>query len=123
MQIVIELDEEEYRDWVDNGKPIFINRLCGALYHGIPLPKGHGRLIDGDKLFSDMQNGIYAGNYEEGYEKYGHILNMDDCLEEVEVADTIIPADNIIKCPNCGIEQYNDKEYCMDCGAKLEESE
>lgn len=44
-----------------------------------------------------------------------------------EMAKTISEArkgaDSTIICPNCGIEQYNDKEYCMDCGAKLEESE
>lgn len=48
MQIVIDLDEKEFRDFVDNGKPISMNRLCGALYHGIPLPKRHGDLIDRD---------------------------------------------------------------------------
>jgi len=24
------------------------------------------------------------------------------------------------KCPNCGIEQFADKEYCPDCGANME---
>lgn len=37
MQIVIELNEEEFKDFVDNGKDIPLNRLCGALYHGTPL--------------------------------------------------------------------------------------
>ena len=50
MQIVIELDEEEFKDFVDNGKDIPLNRLCGALYHGIPLPNGHGDLIDRKEL-------------------------------------------------------------------------
>ncbi len=37
VKIVIEIDEEEFKDFVDNGKPISMNRLCGALYHGTPL--------------------------------------------------------------------------------------
>ena len=97
MQIVIEIDEYTYKD-IKNGKAYSSYRDVPqesilAIADGTPLPKGHGRLIDGDKLFSDMENGIYAGLYEEGYEHYGHILNMDDCLDEVKAADTIIPAD------------------------------
>lgn len=95
MQIVIDIPKEQYENLakiVNSGKePLgYCERV---VMRGTPLQMGHGRLIDGDKLFSDMQNGIYAGLYEEGYEKYGHILNMDDCLEEVEAADTIIQAD------------------------------
>lgn len=37
MQIVIELDEDEFKDFVDNGKDIPLNHLSGALYHGTPL--------------------------------------------------------------------------------------
>ena len=37
---------------------------------GTPLPKGHGRLGDLDALEKEMINGIKAGNYEEGYERY-----------------------------------------------------
>lgn len=94
MRIVIDIPNELYNS-------VLNETYCGSLYeelkNGIVLPKGHGRLIDGDKLFSDMQNGIYAGLYEEGYEEYGHILNMDDCLEEVEAADTIIQADKEVE--------------------------
>ena len=37
MQIVIELDEEEYKDFVYSGTDIPPYRLYGALYHGTPL--------------------------------------------------------------------------------------
>lgn len=57
------------------------------------LPEGHGRLIDADKLKVELEYGIRAGNYEEGYEKYAHINDMDDCVEAVVYADTIIEAD------------------------------
>lgn len=68
---------------------MLLNALCGA----VTIPKGHGRLIDGSKLKVKLECGIRAGNYEEGYEKYAHINGMDDCIDAVEYADTIIEAD------------------------------
>lgn len=64
-----------------------------AIQHGVPLPKGHGRLGDLDALEKEIVNGIKAGNYEEGYETFAHINDMDDCIECVKYADTIIEAD------------------------------
>lgn len=53
----------------------------------------HGRLIDADALEQEMINGIKAGNYEDGYDDYPNINNMDDCVECVRYADTIIEAE------------------------------
>ena len=61
---------------------------------GTILPKGHGRIGDLDALEEEMVNGIKAGNYEDGYDNYPHINNVDDCVECVKYADTIIEADN-----------------------------
>lgn len=51
MKIVIDIDEEVYTDAI-KGIP---NGLCQysneAIRNGTPLPKGHGRLIDGDALY------------------------------------------------------------------------
>ena len=58
------------------------------------LPKGHGRIGDLDALEKEIINGINAGNFEEGCEAFAHINNMDDCIECVKYADTIIEADN-----------------------------
>lgn len=69
--------------------------LIRAVVNGTPLPKGHGRLIDADKLKVELECGIRAGNYEEGYEKYAHINNMDDCVDAIIYADTIIKADKL----------------------------
>ena len=53
MQIVIELDENEFievsRDYY-SGTP-FENRIFYAVANGTPLPKGHGRLGDLDYLY------------------------------------------------------------------------
>lgn len=56
MKIVIDIPEEIYL----NAKT---DMLCGtdvivnAIKNGIPLPKGHGRLIDGDELERRMKIG------------------------------------------------------------------
>lgn len=67
--------------------------LLNAFKNGTVLPKGRGRLIDGSKLKVEMECGVRAGNYEEGYEKYPHINSVDDCIDAVEYADTILEAD------------------------------
>lgn len=59
----------------------------------IEIKTPHGRLIDADELEQEMINGIRAGNYEDGYDNYPHINNMDDCVECVRYADTIIEAE------------------------------
>lgn len=43
--------------------------------------------IDKTKLLTDVNNGIKAGNFEEGYEQYQNINNMDDIIEAIEWAD------------------------------------
>lgn len=95
MQIVIEISEDDYKEVKEDtySGTLFENRVFSAIVNGTPLPKGHGRLIDGSKLKVELECGIRAGNYEEGYEKYAHINSMDDCVDAVEYADTIIEAD------------------------------
>ena len=60
----------------------------------VELPEKHGRLIDGDALVTEMTNGIRAGNFEDGYEKYQNINNIDDCVECVKYADVIVEAED-----------------------------
>ncbi len=61
--------------------------------HLTEVPEPHGDLVDRDILEQELINGIKAGNLEEGYEHYANINNMDDCVECVKYADTIIKAD------------------------------
>lgn len=70
-----------------------IEMLIRAFENGTPLPKGHGRLGDLDALEKEIINGIKAGNYEEGYETFAHINNMDDCVDCVRYAPTIIESE------------------------------
>ena len=95
MRIVIDIPEEVFDEIYNNNYYSLKGKaaLRVAVRNGIPLPKGHGRLGDLDALETKMVNGIRAGNYEEGYEHYPHINNMDDCVECVKYADTLIEAD------------------------------
>lgn len=40
--------------------------------------------IDKDKLVKELECGIRAGNYEDGYENYAHINDVDDCVDTVK---------------------------------------
>ena len=60
----------------------------------VEVPEPHGDLIDRDAVLKEMINGIKAGNYEEGYEHYPNINNMDDCVECVRYADAVIEAED-----------------------------
>lgn len=63
MQIVIDIPEEEF----ERCKKRFqmrINIMSNAIANGIPLPKGHGRLIDADKLpLDNIDDANYGSNY------------------------------------------------------------
>lgn len=79
MQIVIEIDEDLYemcRDCLGDA-----DNIEGIIANGTPLPKGHGRLIDADKLKTH-----YVGTeLDTDLEVY--------LLPTIENAPTIIEAD------------------------------
>jgi len=56
----------------------------------VELPP-HGRLGDLDALYAEISNGNKAYNGIEGYDgEYPNIANVDDCLEAIKYADTVI---------------------------------
>lgn len=85
IELIIRISEEDY-ERIKNSDDMNFN----VIKNGIPLPKQHGDLIDRSKLLVELECGIRAGNYEEGYEKYPHINDMDDCFDTVKYADAII---------------------------------
>ena len=94
MKIVIDVSEKAYNRFCQGYRfPDEVEEAIIAITDGTLLPKGCGRLIDADKLKVELECGIRAGNYEEGYEKYAHINDMDDCVDAVTYADTIVEAD------------------------------
>jgi len=95
IELVIKINEDAYKTIqrrVANPK-MMRDKVDIAIANGIPLPKGHGRLGDLDELEKEMANGIKAGLIIEGYEEYSNINDIDDCLECVKYAPTIIEAD------------------------------
>lgn len=59
----------------------------------IELPP-HGRLRDLDALYEEISNGNKAYNGIEEYDgKYPNIGNVDDCLDAIKYADTVIEAE------------------------------
>lgn len=43
--------------------------------------------IDREELKKELECGIRAGNYEDGYENYAHINDIDDCVDTVKYFD------------------------------------
>ena len=84
MQIMIEIPDVDYYDMINDGC-IYNYEIRKAIENGIPLPKGHGRLIDADKLgFTDFEILMCNGDYKEA-------LKM--LLEKIDNAPTIIEAE------------------------------
>jgi hypothetical protein len=64
MQILVEIDETDKQEidkllkgrgllLLDNAQ--LIKRAVLAVFHGTPLPKGHGRIADIDKVLEEMK--------------------------------------------------------------------
>ena len=82
MQIVIDIDEKDYDLYkVDDWN--IPKCLRDAIANGTPLPKGHGRLIDADELYLDIQT-------DEEMRLGEHLLWVK---ERVDNAPTVIEAD------------------------------
>lgn len=76
MKIVIDIDEEDY-EYIKKSKDSNFN----VIKNGTPLPKGHGRLIDADKLCEKCESKNFK---TDTYNDFIRILN------EIENAPTII---------------------------------
>ena len=59
MQIVIDISDIKYQ-WIKENPLTYDNEYCEAIRNGTPLPKGHGRLIDADKLIEEFEE-VCAG--------------------------------------------------------------
>ena len=80
MQVVINISDEDYKDLMGEEWVSALNDYQLMIRNGMPLPKGHGDLIDRDTFRSVVPTPI-----EDEY-KYVHKL--------INNAPIIIPADN-----------------------------
>ena len=78
MQIVIEIPEEDYIRLRDEGMFGNVTTFKRAVREGIPLPKGHGRLIDADVAVDGM---------EDDYE-YCEAINATPTIIEADRAES-----------------------------------
>lgn len=78
MQIVIDIDEETLQDLYDSR--YVSSHIKDVFRSATPLPKGHGRLIDADKI-------QFENNEFETYNDYSEAFNA------IYFAPTIIEAD------------------------------
>lgn len=93
MDIVISISEDTYKrhKWrVDHDT---CTELDIAVAKGVPLPKGHGRLIDADKFLKD--NEAYTGWILDSSDWGGENAYKDTLEDLVNDADTIIEADKV----------------------------
>ena len=106
MKLVIDIDDTEYQK-VLNGKWIG-NPLADYIEKGIPLPKGHGRLIDADLSIKhlrenycidcDRRRGMKNGKLTKRFvydigDAPCRACDIGDTFDYIEDAPTIIEAD------------------------------
>ena len=86
MKIVIDIPEEIYNHTQEYEVGGFNQendtKLFMAIKNGIPLPKGHGDLVDRDKVI-DLLN----------EQEYNYYTELDKVVDTVYEADAIIEAD------------------------------
>ncbi len=91
MQLVIDIDEDTYAECKGD---VYFPDTGGVLFdvvrNGTPLPKGHGRLGDLDKIKKEMQN------YHDDCAKTSKYtrLGFETAVEVVNDAPTIVEADS-----------------------------
>ena len=92
MQIVINISEESYKNIKEQvDKRDYPDMQIGrAITDGIPLPKGHGRLIDSDLLDTRLNFILnHTGGYKNTPIGTGIVIAMAENLD----AKTIVDAD------------------------------
>ena len=70
MELVIKIPEDEYRWIIKSDKTVFADIaskecMLHAIKNGIPLPKGHGRLGDLDKILKNAEEIYNASNMKD----------------------------------------------------------
>lgn len=53
MEIVIDIPDQKYK-WIIENPQTYTDELHDAIRNGTPLPKGHGRIADIDKVLQEM---------------------------------------------------------------------
>lgn len=87
IELVIKIAEEAYQGIVNANKAHgqwgndLLGILCAGIANGTQLPKGHGRLIDGDNIKTAFPSGEY--------------VRTESVRATIDHEDTIIEADKV----------------------------
>lgn len=83
IELVIKVDKDIAQGIIDgeNDAPRNIVRafqatIADAIKNGTPLPKGHGRLVDADRLYDDFEYADY--DFEETLEYAPTVIEADE---------------------------------------------
>lgn len=119
MQIVINMSEEKYKWLKENNPKADKNSIVGAIIYGIPLPKGHGRILD-EKDILDTENN--SGGWYDLVDMPEYIAGVKAIIEaDKEYEAEVITHGN---CMMCGKELTDGLFICKECGDKaIKESE
>lgn len=94
-KIVIDIDDKIYKDIKDGYTcPEYADEIINLIPDAIVLPKGHGRLIDGDKILDEIRKREEEPNYQHEGEDW--CVGMCMAESAIEFAPTIIEADKEI---------------------------
>ena len=88
MELVIKIPEEKYK-WICKNNPNATDdMIVGAIVHGTPLPKGHGRVIDLKmKKLEKIRNFIIDGVMREPAYMFSEKIRgtTDDDIDLIEI--------------------------------------
>ena len=91
MKIMIEMPDEEYNK-IKKCNNTYLTKMELYVKNGIPLPKGHGRLIDGNLLKKNICKWLRPSKPDEN-----EIVEVADVavstIAEIEEQPTIVEAD------------------------------
>ena len=93
MQIMIDIDENLYTRLFDNGNTNAVDMLkaCVAIRKGKPLPKGHGDLVDRNKIndrfydiWKELESYSNKPTYKELLDKWNMCLDTEIPIIEAD---------------------------------------
>ncbi len=84
MQVLIDIPNWLYNAIIECNEPHYSKSLGDAVRDGVPLPKGHGKLVDADELLtSEKPRGIADDVWKES-----HIYKLLSNAKPIIEADT-----------------------------------
>ena len=87
VELVIKIDEDTYKDLIQTGEntiklgKLFV--LRDSVRNGTPLPKGHGDLVDFDRLCEEYWDGNYMEIHKNDLSNIKPIIEANKAESEV----------------------------------------